>query len=179
MRIAMHQTDNKQFTTTLTTSLVKEFRLLQALVDTLRDERLAFNERSEESIAQAAALKESALQDLVTNADQRYQYKETLARLLGLDPEISCRDLANALGEEEASQILNLIEGSLALWKMAADLNKSNQQFIRSTFAAAGVGDPEAEGVTPSENGYKVLQESFRISQRIQDVFEWISGKYL
>lgn len=141
----MLQTDYKELTTTLTTSLVKEFRLLQELVDTLREERLAHSNKSLKDIKRVAALKKMVLNDLTQNADERLEQKETLARLLGMRGEVSCRDLTKVVGTDEAAKIQNILEGSIALWKVADETNKASQQFLSAALEANGTSGIDDE----------------------------------
>ena len=178
----MLQTDFKELTTTLTTSLVKEFRLLQELVDTLREEKLAFKNKTAKEIRRATALKKMVLNDLVQNADERDQQKLTLARLLGMSGEVSCRDLTKVVGEDEAVQILNLLEGSMAVWKVAAELNKNSLQYVNSALEAKGktpfteMQDAAVLAAEPEQK--KPLLDSRALSQQFQEVIVRITGTY-
>lgn len=165
----MLQTDYKELTTTLTTSLVKEFRLLQELVDTLREERSAHGNKSAKEVKRVTTLKKMVLNDLVQNADERLEQKEILARLLGMRGEVSCRDLTKVVGTDEAAQIQNIIEGSIALWKVADETNKASQQFLSGALEADGSSDFEDEAL---------LRDSLALTARMQAVMEQISGGY-
>ncbi|MDX9865300.1 MAG: hypothetical protein RBT34_10890 [Anaerolineaceae bacterium] len=165
----MLQTDYKELTTTLTTSLVKEFRLLQELVDTLRDERQAHSNRSANEIKRVMALKKMVLNDLTQNADERVEQKETLARLLGMPGEVSCRDLTRVVGADEAAKIQNILEGSIALWKVADETNKASQQYLSGIVNMNGVDGFENE---------VLLRDSLALTEQMQRVMERISGSY-
>ena len=165
----MLQTDYKELTTTLTTSLVKEFRLLQELVDTLREERLAQSNKSAKEVKRIAALKKMVLNDLTQNADERMEQKETLARLLGMRGEVSCRDLTKVVGENEAAQIQNILEGSIALWKVADETNKASLQFLSGALDAKDASGFEEE---------TLLRDSLALAGRMQAVMERITGSY-
>ena len=165
----MLQTDYKELTTTLTTSLVKEFRLLQELVDTLREERLAHSNKSAKEVKRVAALKKMVLNDLTQNADERMEQKETLARLLGMRGEVSCRDLTKVVSTDEAAQIQNILEGSIALWKVADETNKASQQFLSGALEAN------------SSSGFEdktLLRDSLALTEQMQAVMERITGSY-
>lgn len=165
----MLQTDYKELTTTLTTSLVKEFRLLQELVDTLREERLAQGNKSAEEVKRIMALKKMVLNDLTQNADERLEQKETLARLLGMPGEVSCRDLTRVVGADEAAQIQNILEGSIALWKVADETNKASQQFL------SGALDTDSPSEFADET---ILRNSLALTERMQVVMEQVAGSY-
>lgn len=172
----MLHTDLTELTTTLTTSLVKEFRLLQELVDTLREERLAFANNHEMDINRATDLKDVVITEILNNADQRSQHKATLARVLGIEADISCRELARALGDDEAAQILNLIEGSIALWNVAEELNRSNTQFLINTLGA----DEISEGMDDLDTFQPPhpLRASLEQCNRLDPVIFWLKNKY-
>jgi hypothetical protein len=165
----MLQTDYKELTTTLTTSLVKEFRLLQELVDTLREERLAHSNKSLKDIKRVAALKKMVLNDLTQNADERLEQKETLARLLGMRGEVSCRDLTKVVGTDEAAKIQNILEGSIALWKVADETNKASQQFLSAALEANGTSGIDDE---------TLLRDSVVLTERMQTVMDQIVSCY-
>ncbi len=165
----MLQTDYKELTTTLTTSLVKEFRLLQELVDTLREERLAHSNKSLKDIKRVAALKKMVLNDLTQNADERLEQKETLARLLGMRGEVSCRDLTKVVGTDEAAKIQNILEGSIALWKVADETNKASQQFLSAALEANGTSGIDDE---------TLLRDLVALTERMQTVMDQIVSCY-
>ena len=153
----------------MTTSLVKEFRLLQELVDTLREERLAQSSKSAKEVKRIATLKKMVLNDLTQNADERMEQKETLARLLGMRGEVSCRDLTKVVGEDEAAQIQNILEGSIALWKVADETNKASLQFLSGALDAKDTSGFEEE---------TLLRDSLALAGRMQAVMERITGSY-
>ena len=156
----MLQIDYKELTTTLTTSLVKEFRLLQELVDTLREERIAQGNKSEEEVQRVIALKKMVLNDLKQNADERKLQKDTLATLMGIRGEVTCRDLTKVVGTDESAQIQNILEGSIALWKVAEETNKASQQFLNAALEANGQSGFEDE---------KTVQDSLALTEHIAD----------
>jgi hypothetical protein len=169
MRADMLQTDYKELTTTLTTSLVKEFRLLQELVDTLREERLAHGNKSAKEVKRIAALKKMVLKDLTQNADERLEQKETLARMLGMSGEVSCKDLTRVVGTDEAAQIQNILEGSIALWKVADETNMASQQFLSGALESGGPSEFADEAM---------LRDSLALTERMQVVMKQIAGNY-
>jgi hypothetical protein len=122
----MFATDCKELLTRFTTSLVKEFRSLQDLIDVLHEEQLAYRQGDREKAERLLELKTGILQEIVDNAGQREQDKQSLAALMGLDENITYRTLADKLEEDTAAQISNMIEGSLALWKRAGELDMSD-----------------------------------------------------
>jgi len=165
----MLQTDYKEITTTVMASLVKEFRLLQELVDTLREERLAHGKKSAKETKRVVSLKKMVLNDLIQNAEERQEQKETLARLMGLRGEMTCKDLTRVVGDDEATQIQNLLEGSTALWKVAEETNQASQQFLSSA-ATAG------ELMWMDDNG--LLNSSMALTKLAADVKEKITRDY-
>lgn len=165
----MLQIDYKELTTTLTTSLVKEFRLLQELVDTLREERSAQGNKSEKEVRRLIALKKMVLNDLKQNADERFEQKNTLATLMGIRGTVTCRDLTKVVGSDESAQIQNILEGSIALWKLAEETNKASQQFLSSAL--------ETDGQSGFEDK-NVLQDSLALTERMQIVMEQITKSY-
>lgn len=119
----MLATDCKELLTRFTSSLVKEFRSLQDLLDILHEEQLAVRQGDQEKVGRLEELRIGILQEIVDNARQREEDKHRLAKSLGLDGKVTYRVLAGALEEDTAVQISNMIEGSLALWKLAGELN--------------------------------------------------------
>lgn len=119
----MLATDCKELLTRFTSSLVKEFRSLQDLLDILQEEQLAIRQGDQEKVGRLEELRTGILQEIVENARQREEDKHRLAKLLGLDGKVTYRILADALEEDTAVQISNMIEGSLALWKLAGELD--------------------------------------------------------
>lgn len=159
--------DYKELTETLTTSWVKEFRLLQELVDVLREERLALNENKPTLVRRSASVIQTILNEIVANAELRWQHKERLTEQMGISAQISNQEMSNAIGENEASQIQNLIEGSYALWKVAEEINQANLQALTGNGITNGGDEKSSEG-TPWE-------AVRNIAQRVQNVYAWLT----
>jgi hypothetical protein len=165
----MLQIDYKELTTTLTTSLVKEFRLLQELSDTLREERIAQGNKSQKEVRRIIALKKMVLNDLKQNADERREQMETLATLMGIRGKVTCRDLTKVVGTDESAQIQNILEGSIALWKVAEETNKASQQYLSTVVDTNG------------QSGFddkKVVLDSLALADKMQSVMGQIVDSY-
>ncbi len=107
--------------------LVRQFRLLQNLMDTSRAEREAMLKNSPE-LSRLVEDKEVYLDQLGMLDDERRKTVQDMALMLKLPGDASTvRDLVPYLSQEEADRVQRLAEGITALVEQSRELNKSNQ----------------------------------------------------
>jgi len=107
--------------------LVRQFRLLQKLIETSQAERDAMIQNSP-ALTRLIEDKEVALDQLGLLDDERRQTVQDMAVMLGLPAQAcSIRDLQPYISGEDGDRVQRLAEGITALVEQSRELNCANQ----------------------------------------------------
>jgi flagellar biosynthesis/type III secretory pathway chaperone len=113
--------------------LVKEFRLLQALVEITREEREILPKNDMTNTMRLVEEKEAMLDQLVLLEDTRRMRSQELAQALNIQSESSSlKQILPHMEKEDSERLGRLSEGIISLVRQLRDLNLGNRALAAS-----------------------------------------------
>jgi len=135
--------------------LVKEFRVLQNLMDITKDERLALAERDSDRLMSIVEEKEVLLDQLGLMEENRQVITAKLAKSLGIKKRsYSIADILPELDAYISERLSRLHEGITTLVEKTLIMNRGNSSLAKSKIDWLGAAQNFLLSIIPSSDSY-------------------------